>query len=56
MVPQKFWIICKPCADELGYEEDAPKFATERGLERHLILVHNGRKNTAHETFKFVEG
>lgn len=50
-VARRFWLVCKRCADELGYEEDAPKWATEGGLKRHLKLVHNGATSNDRERF-----
>ena len=51
-VPPKYWLVCKRCLDELGYVEDAPKFASERGLKRHLKEQHKGAtKNVEREPF-----
>jgi len=36
---------CKRCADALGYDDDAPKFASDKGLKRHLREVHNATSN-----------
>lgn len=36
---------CAICVDNLGYVDDAPKFAGERGLKRHLRDVHNVVEN-----------
>jgi len=36
---------CKVCVDQLGYVEDAPKFASDRGLKRHLKDVHGVEEN-----------
>jgi len=44
-IPQKYWLYCAHCVDLLGYKEDAPRFATERGLKRHLKLVHGVVEN-----------
>jgi hypothetical protein len=39
------YVPCRVCVDNLGYVEDAPKFASERGLKRHLKDVHNVMEN-----------
>jgi len=39
------YIPCRRCVEELGYPDDAPKFASDRGLARHLREVHNAVSN-----------
>lgn len=49
---ERFYIVCKRCVAALGYEEDAPKFATERGIKRHLRDQHNGAEHNERERFR----
>ena len=44
-IPDRYWLRCRICADALGYEDDVPRFATDRGLKRHLKSEHNVVEN-----------
>lgn len=42
---KKLYVPCAVCVHNLGYVDDAPKFASERGLKRHLKEAHNVEYN-----------
>jgi len=45
------WTPCKRCVEVVGYVEDAPKFASDRGLNKHLREEHNGAVSNDRERF-----
>jgi hypothetical protein len=42
---KKLYVPCAICVHNLGYVDDAPKFASDRGLRRHLKNEHNVEVN-----------